>query len=81
MIRTTRERRKITQKELALRCNLSQGYLSKLETKEYISYNPTIRQVAAIANELKISPSRLAKWFIEKELKQECELELSERNE
>ena len=67
MIKTTRKRQKITQKELAKRCNLSQSFLSELENKNN-KKNVTIKQIIKIANELNLNPKDLASWFIDKEL-------------
>ena len=63
MIKSSRERHNLTQKELALRCNLSQSYLSKLENKK--CFNVTVEQIVALSRELQISHIRLANWFIE----------------
>lgn len=67
MIKTTRKRQKITQKELAKRCNLSQSFLSELENK-YNKKNVTIKQIVKIADGLNLNPKDLASWFIDKEL-------------
>ena len=62
LIKSSRKRQNLTQKELSLRCNLSQSYLSKLENKKYS--NVTIEQVIILSKELKINPMELANWFI-----------------
>lgn len=67
MIKTSRKKQNLTQKELALRCNLSQSFLSELENK-YIKKNVTIRQIIKIAHELKLDPCELSCWLIDKEL-------------
>ena len=67
MIKTTRKRQKITQKELAIRCNLSQSFLSELENKNN-KKNVTIKQIIKIADGLNLNPKDLASWFIDKEL-------------
>ena len=67
MIKTTRKRQKITQKELAIRCNLSQSFLSELENK-HKTKNVTIKQIIKIADTLNINHHALACWFIDKEL-------------
>ena len=67
LIKTTRKRQKITQKELAKRCNLSQSFLSELENKNN-KKNVTIKQVIKIADGLNLNPRDLASWFIDKEL-------------
>lgn len=67
MIKTTRKRQRMTQKELAKRCNLSQSFLSGLENKDK-KKNITIKQIINIAQALKLDPRDLACWFIDKEL-------------
>lgn len=67
MIKTSRKRQNLTQKELALKCNLSQSFLSELENKDK-KKNITIRQIINIAQVLKLNPCDLACWFINKEL-------------
>lgn len=67
MIKTARKKHKLTQKELAKRCNLSQSFLSELENKNN-KKNVTIKQIINISNKLKISPYELSDWLIDKEL-------------
>lgn len=67
MIKTSREKQNLTQKEVALQCNLSQSFLSELEN-EQIKKNVTIRQIIKIAKALKLDPCELSCWFIKKEL-------------
>lgn len=67
MIKTLRKKHKMTQKELAKRCNLSQSFLSRIENKN-VKTNITIRQIIKISNQLNISPYSLARWLIDKEL-------------
>lgn len=67
LIKTTRKRQKMTQKELAKRCNLSQSFLSELE-KRHKNKNVTIKQIIKIADGLNLNPRDLASWFIDKEL-------------
>lgn len=67
MIKTSRKRQRITQKELAKRCNLSQSFLSQLENKN-LRKNVTIKQIVKISSELNINAYELAAWFIAKEL-------------
>ena len=67
MIKTSRKRQNLTQKELAIRCNLSQSFLSELENKQ-IKKNITLRQIIKIAQALKLDPCELSCWFIKKEL-------------
>ena len=68
LIKSARKRQNLTQKELSLRCNLSQSYLSKLENKKYS--NVTIEQVIILSKELKIDPIELAISFIDTNLKE-----------
>lgn len=70
MIKKLRKREKLTQKELAQKCNITQSYLSQLENK---FYNPTVRQIICLATELKINVIHLSSWFIIKELEQQAE--------
>ena len=67
MIKTSRKRQNLTQKELAIRCNLSQSFLSELENKQ-IKKNITLRQIIKIAQALKLDPCELSCWYINKEL-------------
>jgi len=67
LIKTSREKQNLTQKEVALQCNLSQSFLSELENKQ-IKKNVTIRQIIKIAQALKLDPCELSCWFINKEL-------------
>lgn len=67
MIKTTRKRLRLTQRELAKRCNLSQSFLSELENKNN-KKNVTIKQIIKIADGLNLNPRDLASWFIDKEL-------------
>ena len=63
MIKSSRKRHNLTQKELAFRCNLSQSYLSKLENKKFS--NVTIEQIITLSKVLKLNPVHLAKCFID----------------
>ena len=72
MIKSARKRHRITQKELAERCNLSQSFLSELENR-HNKKNVTIKQIIKIANELKLNHHELACWFIDKELNNKVE--------
>ena len=67
LIKTTRKRLRLTQRELAKRCNLSQSFLSELENKNN-KKNVTIKQIIKIADGLNLNPRDLASWFIDKEL-------------
>lgn len=67
MIKEARKKQRLTQKELAIKCNLSQSFLSELESKNN-KKNVTIKQIVKLANILKINHHELACWFIDKEL-------------
>ena len=67
MIKEARKKQRLTQKELAIKCNLSQSFLSELEIK-HKKKNVTIKQIINISNKLKISPYELSDWLIDKEL-------------
>ena len=67
MIKEARKKQRLTQKELAIKCNLSQRFLSELESK-HKKKNVTIKQIINISNKLKISPYELSDWLIDKEL-------------
>ena len=67
MIKEARKKQRLTQKELAIKCNLSQSFLSELENKNN-KKNVTIKQIINISNKLKISPYELSDWLIDKEL-------------
>jgi transcriptional regulator with XRE-family HTH domain len=67
MIKEARKKQRLTQKELAIKCNLSQSFLSELESKNK-KKNVTIKQIINISNKLKISPYELSDWLIDKEL-------------
>ena len=65
MIKTYRKMKNITQKELAERLNVTQGYISKLEKGHG---NPTLEQIIHLANALGISAYSLASWLIDMKL-------------
>lgn len=65
MIITYRKMKKITQKELAKKLNVSQGYISKLEKGHG---NPTLEQIIHLADALGISAYSLASWLIDMKL-------------
>ena len=67
MIKEARKKQRLTQNELAIKCNLSQSFLSELENK-HKKKNITIKQIINISDKLKISPYELSNWFIDKEL-------------
>ena len=67
MIKEARKKQRLTQKELAIKCNLSQSFLSELENKNN-KKNVTIKQIVKLANILKINHHELSDWLIDKEL-------------
>jgi len=56
-IRWLRKRRGLSQKEVAARAAVSQGYLSQLENEEV--KNPSVHVLARIARALDVSPAEL----------------------
>ena len=48
MIKEARKKQRLTQKELAIKCNLSQSFLSELESK-HKKKNVTIKQIINIS--------------------------------
>lgn len=70
MIKTARKRQNLTQKILAKKTGLSQGYISKLENKNKVFHSPTITQIISISSALDINVYILAEWFIDKELEE-----------
>ncbi|UEL47330.1 MULTISPECIES: helix-turn-helix domain-containing protein [Terrisporobacter] len=67
-LRKMRQRAGLTQKELAERCNVTQSFISQLENN---SFNVTIKQVIELAKALRVTPIRVAEYFIHEELKQQ----------
>ena len=80
MIKEARQTNKLTQKQVASRCKLSQSYLSKLEkrTNADKNINPSLKQVIKIARELDLNANDLSNWLIHKLSSDENNLELSE---
>ena len=68
MIKTSRKRQNFTQRDLARKTGLSQGYISKLENQNKVFHSPTITQIIQISSALKVDVYILSKWFIDKEL-------------
>lgn len=66
MIKVARKRLNLTQKELALRCNMSQSYISKLENKAYC--NITLNKIKRISKALNINQIELAIWLLKKDV-------------
>lgn len=67
-LRKMRQRAGLTQKELAERCNVTQSFISQLENN---SFNVTIKQVIELAKALRVTPIRVAEYFIHEELKRQ----------
>lgn len=67
-LKKMRQRAGLTQNELAEICNVSQGFISQLETK---FFNVNIRQIIDLAKALRVTPLRIAEYFIHEELKQQ----------
>lgn len=67
MLKKQRKRRRLTQKQLARMCNLSQGYISELEREDFF-HSPTIKQIIALSKALDLNPLEVSDYFIEKEL-------------
>ncbi|MGL5764024.1 MAG: helix-turn-helix domain-containing protein [Sarcina sp.] len=64
MLKTARERKGLTQKELAKLTNLSQSYISKLERIDLAPQFPSTKQIAVLAKELNICPISLINYFL-----------------
>lgn len=67
-LRKMRQRAGLTQKELAEKCNVTQAWISQLET---IQFNVTVRQIIELSKALRTTPLRVAEYFIHEELKQQ----------
>lgn len=61
LIKEHRTKRGLTQKELAAKSSISQGYLHKIENNMQI---PSIPVIERIGNALEINPSKLIKFDI-----------------
>ena len=68
-----RKVKKISQKDLAKKLEITQGYISKIENGVE---SPTIRMVYKFANALEICPRLLLPCIIEYKQKNNCECEL-----
>lgn len=53
--------KKLSQKQLAIRCNLTQSYISDLENN---FKSPTLRTVASIAQALEVHPFELLEIYL-----------------
>lgn len=67
MLKKLRIARNTSQRELSRNTGISQGYLSKIEARD-TSISPTIRFICKISAALEVSPYKVAKYFIDKEL-------------
>ena len=56
LIKSSRKRHNLTQKELALRCNMSQSYISKVE-------NRNVSKILKISKVLNIDFLKLVSWL------------------
>ncbi|WP_455796927.1 helix-turn-helix domain-containing protein, partial [Clostridium butyricum] len=54
-----RIKKSLTQKKLAKRLNISQGYISQLENNTYYNLNPRINFIIVLSRTLDICPLRL----------------------
>ena len=70
MIKRLRKEQGLSQEELAKRCNMTQGFLSKIEN---YFFDLTVSQIIIIARELKVNVIHVAGWFILKQLEEEAE--------
>lgn len=61
MIKSSRKRHNLTQKELALRCNISQSYVSKLENR--MVKNVNLSKISKISKALNIDLLNLVSWL------------------
>lgn len=61
VIRKLRKKRKLTQSELAIRCNVSQAYISQLEHYEVI---PSVPMILELSKWLKVCPDEILVHFL-----------------
>lgn len=61
LIKSSRKRHNLTQKELALRCNISQSYVSKLENR--MVKNVNLSKISKISKALNIDLLNLVSWL------------------
>ena len=64
-IKEVRKKRRLTQKELAKRCGLTQSYISQLESNLRIT-SPTLQTIETIAKALEICPYILISYDCDK---------------
>ena len=64
IIRNTRIKKRIIQKQLADMIGVSQAYISKLESDEFI--NVTLIEIIKLSKALSINELEVAKYFLDK---------------
>jgi transcriptional regulator with XRE-family HTH domain len=64
IIRNTRLKKKITQKQLADLIGVSQAYISKIESNEFV--NVTIIEIIKLSKALSIDEIEISKYFLNK---------------
>ena len=64
IIRNTRLKKKITQKQLAGMIGVSQAYISKIESDEFV--NVTLIEIIKLSKALSINELEVAKYFLNK---------------
>ena len=64
IIKNTRMEKRITQKQLAEMIGVSQAYISKIESDEFI--NVTVIEIIKLSKALSIDELEVAKYFIDK---------------
>ena len=64
IIRNTRLKKRITQKQLAEIVGVSQAYISKIESDDFV--NVTIIEIIKLSKALSIDELEVAKYFIDK---------------
>ena len=64
IIRNTRLKKRITQKQLADLIGVSQAYISKIESNEFV--NVTIIEIIKLSKTLSIDEIEISKYFLNK---------------
>ncbi len=64
IIRNTRLKKRITQKQLADLIGVSQAYISKIESNEFV--NVTIIEIIKLSKALSIDEIEISKYFLNK---------------
>ena len=64
IIRDTRTKKRITQKQLAEMIGVSQAYISKIESDAFV--NVTLIEIIKLSKALQIDELEVAKYFIDK---------------